>query len=34
MTGTAVTEAAEFNEIYKLDVVTVPTNRPMVPQGL
>ncbi len=30
MTGTAVTEAAEFNEIYKLDVVTVPTNRPMV----
>ena len=29
MTGTAVTEAAEFNEIYKLDVVTVPTNRPM-----
>ena len=30
MTGTAITEAAEFNEIYKLDVVTVPTNRPMV----
>ena len=30
MTGTAVTEAAEFHEIYKLDVVTVPTNRPMV----
>ncbi|MDR0331103.1 MAG: preprotein translocase subunit SecA [Chitinispirillales bacterium] len=27
MTGTAVTEAAEFHEIYKLDVVTVPTNR-------
>ncbi|HEX7511555.1 MAG TPA: preprotein translocase subunit SecA [Chitinivibrionales bacterium] len=30
MTGTAITEAGEFNEIYKLDVVTVPTNRPMV----
>jgi preprotein translocase, SecA subunit len=30
MTGTAVTEAAEFHEIYKLDVVTVPTNRPMI----
>jgi preprotein translocase subunit SecA len=30
MTGTAVTEAAEFQEIYKLDVVTVPTNRPMI----
>jgi preprotein translocase subunit SecA len=29
MTGTAVTEAGEFNEIYKLDVVTVPTHRPM-----
>jgi preprotein translocase subunit SecA len=30
MTGTAVTEAAEFHEIYKLDVVTIPTNRAMV----
>ena len=30
MTGTADTEAAEFNEIYKLDVVVMPTNRPMV----
>lgn len=30
MTGTAATEAAEFNEIYKLDVVTIPTNRPLV----
>jgi preprotein translocase subunit SecA len=30
MTGTAVTEAAEFHEIYKLDVTTIPTNRPMV----
>jgi preprotein translocase subunit SecA len=30
MTGTADTEAAEFAEIYKLDVVIGPTNRPMV----
>jgi len=30
MTGTAVTEAAEFHEIYKLDVVVVPTNLPMI----
>ena len=30
MTGTADTEAAEFSEIYKLDVVVIPTNRPMV----
>ena len=30
MTGTAVTESAEFHEIYKLDVVTVPTNRSMI----
>lgn len=30
MTGTAETEAPEFFEIYKLDVVVVPTNRPMV----
>jgi len=30
MTGTAVTEAAEFNHIYKLDVVTIPTNKPLV----
>ncbi|MBI4418136.1 MAG: preprotein translocase subunit SecA, partial [Ignavibacteriales bacterium] len=30
MTGTAETEAAEFFEIYKLDVVVVPTNKPMV----
>jgi preprotein translocase subunit SecA len=29
MTGTADTEAAEFNQIYKLDVTVVPTNRPM-----
>lgn len=30
MTGTALTEAAEFMDIYKLDVLEVPTNRPMV----
>ena len=30
MTGTADTEAAEFAEIYKLDVMVIPTNRPMV----
>ncbi len=30
MTGTAVTEAEEFNKIYKLDVVVIPTNNPMI----
>ena len=30
MTGTALTEEAEFREIYKLDVVEVPTNKPMI----
>ena len=30
MTGTASTEANEFNKIYETDVVTVPTHRPMV----
>jgi len=30
MTGTADTEAAEFNNIYKLDVVVIPTNQKMV----
>src|SRR5215203_1162729 len=30
MTGTAKTEAAEFNHIYKLGVVEVPTNMPMI----
>lgn len=30
MTGTALTEAEEFAKIYNLDVVEVPTNRPMV----
>lgn len=29
MTGTAITEAAEFNEIYKLPVVEIPTNEPV-----
>ncbi|MHB1023074.1 MAG: preprotein translocase subunit SecA [Acidobacteriaceae bacterium] len=29
MTGTAETEAEEFNNIYKLDIVVIPTNRPM-----
>ena len=29
MTGTAETEAGEFDSIYKLDVVTIPTNRPV-----
>ena len=30
MTGTAATEAEEFSKIYNLEVVTVPTNKPMV----
>ena len=30
MTGTALTEQEEFREIYRLDVVEVPTNRPMI----
>jgi preprotein translocase subunit SecA len=30
MTGTAMTEAEEFMKIYKLDVVNIPTNRPVV----
>ena len=30
MTGTAQTEAAELNSIYKLGVVTIPTNKPMI----
>ena len=29
MTGTAETEASEFNKIYHLDVIVIPTNRPM-----
>ena len=30
MTGTAQTEAAELNQIYKLGVVPIPTNMPMI----
>ncbi len=30
MTGTAQTEAEEFGKIYKLDVVTIPTNKPVI----
>ncbi len=30
MTGTAMTEKDEFQEIYKLDVVEIPTNKPMI----
>ncbi|OGE28140.1 preprotein translocase subunit SecA [Candidatus Daviesbacteria bacterium RIFCSPHIGHO2_01_FULL_40_11] len=30
MTGTAATEAEEFNKIYKLEVVVIPTNNPMI----
>jgi preprotein translocase subunit SecA len=30
MTGTAVTEAEEFDKIYKLDVVVIPTNKPLI----
>ena len=34
MTGTAETEASEFYEIYKLDVVVIPTNRPIARRDL
>ena len=34
MTGTAVTEAGEFWNIYKLDVVEIPTNRPVIRKDL
>ena len=30
MTGTAMTEEDEFREIYKLDVIAIPTNRPVI----
>ncbi len=30
MTGTAATEAPEFQEIYKLDVIEIPTNKPVI----
>ena len=34
MTGTALTEAHEFNDIYKLQVVAIPTNRPIARKDL
>ncbi|MDO5470182.1 MAG: preprotein translocase subunit SecA [Akkermansia sp.] len=34
MTGTAETEAAEFHDIYKLDVLPIPTNRPCIRHDL
>lgn len=34
MTGTAITEAGEFWNIYKLDVVEIPTNRPVMRKDL
>ncbi len=34
MTGTAMTEEAEFREIYKLDIVEIPTNEPMIRKDL
>ena len=34
MTGTAETEAGEFWDIYKLDVVTIPTNKPVIREDL
>ncbi|KRQ87714.1 Protein translocase subunit SecA [Caloramator mitchellensis] len=34
MTGTALTEEVEFREIYGLDVIVIPTNRPMIRKDL
>ena len=34
MTGTAMTEASEFQKIYKLEVLSIPTNRPLVREDL
>jgi len=34
MTGTAVTSAEEFNKVYKLEVVEIPTNKPMIRKDL
>ncbi len=34
MTGTAMTEENEFREIYNLDVISIPTNKPMIRQDL
>jgi len=33
MTGTAETDAAEFHDIYSLDVLPIPTNRPVQARG-
>jgi preprotein translocase subunit SecA len=33
MTGTAMTEANEFHKVYNLDVIAIPTNRPLIRQG-
>jgi preprotein translocase subunit SecA len=32
MTGTAKTQRTEFNEVYKIDTIEIPTNRPMIRQ--
>ncbi|QJC38494.1 preprotein translocase subunit SecA [Enterobacteriaceae endosymbiont of Donacia fulgens] len=34
MTGTAITESFEFKEIYKLDTIVIPTNKPMIRKDL
>lgn len=34
MTGTAMTESEEFHQIYKLDVIEIPTNKPMIRKDL
>ena len=34
MTGTAMTEEAEFKEIYNLDVIAIPTNKPLIRRDL
>ena len=34
MTGTAMTEETEFNQIYSLDVIEIPTNKPMIRNDL
>ncbi len=34
MTGTAATNAEEFHKVYKLDVITIPTHRPMIRKDL
>ena len=34
MTGTALTEEAEFREIYGMDVITIPTNKPVIRKDL